>query len=47
MLDCPECGESLHLTVSDDREDPTYTHLYEICINCGYTKSFVDYAKDK
>lgn len=43
MLNCPQCDTPLSFSVADDREDPEYTHIYEICVYCGYTKTFVDY----
>lgn len=47
MLNCPQCDTPLGYTVMDDKEDPTYTHLIEICVYCGYTKSFVDYTDEE
>lgn len=46
MLNCPECDNPLGYLVVDDREDPIYTHLYEICENCGYSKAYVDYEDE-
>lgn len=43
MLSCPECDTPLQFMVSDDLEDPEYTHLIELCVYCGYTKSYVEY----
>jgi hypothetical protein len=31
--------------VSDDPEDPEYTHLLELCVYCGYKKSYVTYEE--
>jgi hypothetical protein len=47
LTDCPDCGYQLNFLVADDREDAGYTHLYEFCAYCGYTKSFVDYGPDE
>lgn len=47
MLNCPDCGAPLNFMVSDDKQDEEYTHIYEICGYCGYTKSFVEYDPDE
>lgn len=47
MLNCPDCDGPLNFMVADDKEDKGYTHIYEICVYCGYTKSFVDYGTEE
>jgi len=44
MINCPDCNGPLSYTVSDDRSDKDYKHIYEICAHCGYIKAYVDYA---
>jgi RNase P subunit RPR2 len=46
MSDCPDCNHPLGYVVSDDREHKDYTHIFEICVNCGYTKAYVEYKDD-
>jgi hypothetical protein len=47
MVDCPDCGTQLSYTVSDDRSDKGYKHIFEICHHCGYTKAYVEYANNE
>lgn len=46
MMTCPQCDTPLSFTVSDDRSDKEYKHIFEICNYCGYTKAYVEYDKD-
>ena len=43
IMTCPDCGSNLDYVVSDDRQDKEYTHIFEICTHCGFTKSYVEY----
>lgn len=47
MILCPDCGSDLEFMVIDDKEDSTYTHIYEMCVHCGFTKSYVDYEDEQ
>lgn len=46
MTNCPDCDHPLGYVVADDRQDKDYTHIFEICANCGYTKAYVEYRDD-
>ena len=44
MMHCPDCATLLNYSVSDDRTEKDYKHIYEICVHCGYVKAYVDYV---
>jgi RNase P subunit RPR2 len=45
-MNCPDCGTAFSYTVSDDRSDKEYKHIFEICHHCGYTKAYVEYTNN-
>jgi len=44
MMYCPDCKSELYYIVADDRQDKDYTHIFEICSHCGFTKAYVEYS---